>query len=100
MSLIGREVGGGLGLPGQARVIDPNGSIGAVLPPPLDDFLEKGIFRPGGKEVAVEVSCLRIKQNKYRHGCGFLERWSLHGLFIFFLYIHTLCSLETLFGRL
>jgi hypothetical protein len=72
--LIGREAAGWLWLFGETGVVYTDGCPGTVLAPPLDDFLEKRVFWASGKEVAIEVSCLRIKQNEYRHGCGFFER--------------------------
>jgi len=71
IALIGRNAGDGLWLLGEAWVIHTDGFIGAVPAPPLDNFLEKGIFWPSGKEVAVEVSCLRIKQDENGHRSRF-----------------------------
>ena len=69
--LIGGDVSGWLRLLSEARVVHPNWRIGAILAPPLNDLLEKGVFRPGCKEMTVEVSGLRIKQDEDRHRGGF-----------------------------
>jgi hypothetical protein len=81
--LIGREAGNWLWLFGEARVVYTDGCSGAVLAPPLDDLLEKRVFWASGKEVAVEVACLRVKQDENRHRARFWERWGVHGTFGF-----------------
>jgi len=78
ISLIRREVGDGLSLLGEAWVVYTDGCIGAVLTPPLNDFLEKGVFWSGRKEVSIEVSSLCVKQDEYRHRRGFWWGSSFH----------------------
>ncbi len=53
--LIGREAGDCLGLFDEAGVVYTDGCLGAVLAPPLDDFLEKRVFWTSGKEVCARV---------------------------------------------
>ena len=65
--LIGREMSGRFWLFGEAWIIHTDGRIRTVLTPPLNHLLEKRVFRSSSKEVAVEIACLGIKQNKYRH---------------------------------
>lgn len=59
--LIGRKARGWLCVLGETWVINADGGIGAVLSPPLNDFLEERIFWSSREEVAVEISCLSIK---------------------------------------
>lgn len=77
--LIGRETGSWLRLFGEAGIVYADGGMGTVLAPPLDDFLEKGVFWASGKEVAVEVACLCIKQDENRHRIRLWERHGVHG---------------------
>lgn len=67
VALIGREACGWLGLFGEPWVVYTDGCIRAVLAPPLNDFLEKGVLWSGCKEVSIEVSRLCVKQDEYWH---------------------------------
>ncbi len=48
------------------------------MAPPLNDFLEKGILRPGRKQVTIKVACLGIKENEDRHGGRLRDKWGVH----------------------
>ncbi len=76
--LVGREAGDWLWLFDETGVVYTDGCIGAVLTPPLNDFLEKGVFWSGRKEVSIEVSSLCVKQDEYRHRRGFWWGSSFH----------------------
>ena len=49
------------------------------MAPPLNGFLEKGIFRPGRKEVPIEVTGLGIKENEDGHWGRLRDEWCVHG---------------------
>jgi hypothetical protein len=61
-----------------SRVVNPDRGVGTILTPPLNDFLQKRIFRPGCKEVTVEIPGLSIKKDKNRHGRRLWEKWCVH----------------------
>ena len=48
------------------------------MTPPLNDFLQKGIFRPGRKEMAIEVTCLGIKEDEDGHWSWLGDEWCVH----------------------
>ena len=83
--LIGREAAGWLWLFDETGVVYTDGCPGTVLAPPLDDFLEKRVFWTSGKEVAIKVACLRIKQNENWHRRRFWEWRGVHCKLIFSL---------------
>jgi hypothetical protein len=100
--LIGREAGDCLGLFDEAGVVYAGGCMGAIPAPPLDDFLEKRVFWASGKEVAIKIACLRIKQNENRHRSRFWERWCVHATFGFSRYSPICCGygiLSVIFDR-
>lgn len=70
-ALIGGEGPSRLHRFGQSRVVKAEWLAGAVPAPPLNHFLKKGIFRAGGKEMAIQIAGLGIKKDKDWHGCGF-----------------------------
>lgn len=64
---------------GHSWVIHPNGRIRAIMAPPLNDFLQKGILWTSRKEVTIEVAGLGIKENEDGHGSGLWNGWRVHG---------------------
>jgi len=48
------------------------------MAPPLNDFLEKGILRPGRKQVTIKVARLGIKENEDGHGGRLRDKWGVH----------------------
>ena len=100
--LIGRKAGDCLWLFGEAGVVYTDGRSRAVLTPPLDDLLEKRVFWPSGKEVAIKIAGLRIKQDENRHRSWFWERRGVHGSFVFSRYDPICCGygdLSVIFDR-
>ena len=100
--LIGRKAGDWLWLFGEAGVVYTDGCSRAVLTPPLDDFLEKRVFWTSGKEVAIKIAGLRIKQDENRHRSWFWERRGVHGSFVFSRYDPICCGygdLSVIFDR-
>jgi hypothetical protein len=68
----------GLRVGGHPRVVHPNGCVRAIPAPPLNGFLEKGILRPGRKEVPIEVTGLGIKENEDGHWSRLRDEWCVH----------------------